>query len=44
MFNINSVVGWIGNVAVIHVKDGAYLVDWSTGKRMFVPKESEDTE
>ncbi len=44
MFSIESVIGWIGNMAVVPMNDGVYLVDWGTGKRIFVPKERERTE
>lgn len=44
MFTRKQIIGWIGNMAVIPVTDGVYLVDWGNGKRIFVPKESEDTE
>lgn len=44
MFNAKDVIGWIGNMAVVKAVDGVWLVDWSNGKRIFVPKESEDTE
>ena len=36
MFNIKNVIGWIGNAAVIPTKDGRWIVEWHTGKRMFV--------
>jgi hypothetical protein len=42
MFNAKNVIGWIGNMAVVKVSNGVYLVDWSNGKRIFVPKESEN--
>ena len=41
MFHIKDVIGWIGNMAVVPTYDGVYLVDWSNGKRIFVPKEDE---
>lgn len=37
MFNIKDVVGWIGNVAVVKVNGGYWLVDWANSdKRFFV--------
>ena len=45
MFNIKNVIGWIGNMAVVPMRDGVWLVDWGNPKnRIFVPKESEGTE
>lgn len=38
MFNAKNIVGWIGNMAVVSAKEGFYLVDWSNGKHIFVPK------
>ena len=42
MFHTKDVIGWIGSTAVVPTHDGVYLVEWSTGKRIFVPNESED--
>lgn len=39
MFRSENVSGWIGRWAVIPESDGVYLVDWRTGKNIFVPKE-----
>lgn len=44
MFNSKDIIGYIGSTAVVPTDDGVYLVDWGTGKRTFVPNESEDTE
>ena len=42
MFHTKDVIGWIGNMAVVPTHDGVYLVEWGTGKRIFVPKEDEE--
>jgi hypothetical protein len=39
MFRSEDVIGWIGHWAVIPDRDGIYLVDWGTGKNIFVPEE-----
>jgi hypothetical protein len=41
MFNIKRVIGWIGNMAVVPTEGGVFLVEWATGKRIFVPKDTE---
>lgn len=39
MFSSKDVTGWLGNMAVIPAEGGVWLVDWGTGRRIFVPKE-----
>lgn len=41
MFNSKDIIGYIGNMTVVTAKDGVYLVDWSNGKRIFVPRQTE---
>lgn len=36
MFNMKNVIGWIGNVAVFPADCGRWLVDMTSGKKMFV--------
>ena len=36
VFNMKNVIGWIGNVAVFPADCGRWLVDMTSGKKMFV--------
>lgn len=36
MFSSKDIIGWIGNIAVIPVDGGFFLVDWDGSKKIFI--------
>lgn len=36
MFSRHRAIGWIGNIAVFDFGNGYWLVDWGTGKKLFI--------